>query len=50
MQVTRVHVPKMRAGRIEVFEEGREENGVDFKGGELGNGFEYPPRKKVGEV
>ena len=30
--MTTVHVPKMRAGRIEVFEEGREEKGVDFKG------------------
>jgi hypothetical protein len=50
MEVTRVHVPKMRAGRIEVFEEGREEKEVDFKGGELGNEFEYLLRKKVGNV
>jgi len=50
MQVMKVHVPKMRAGRIEVFEESREENGVDFEGGELGNGFEYLARKKAGEV
>lgn len=48
--MTRVHVPKMRAGRIEVFEEGREEKEVDFKGGELGNEFEYLLRKKVGNV
>jgi hypothetical protein len=50
MEVTRVHVPKMRAGRIEVFEEGREEKGVEFKGRKLGNGFEYLLWKKVGEV
>jgi hypothetical protein len=50
MQVTSVQVPKMRAGRIEVFEEDGEEKGVDFKGGELGKGFEYLLRKKVGEV
>jgi len=48
--VTSVQVPKIRAGRIEVFEEDREERGVDFEGGELGNGFEYLLRKKVGEV
>jgi len=48
MQVIRVHVPKMRAGRIEFFD--REEKGVGFEGGELGNGFEYLARKKLGDV
>jgi hypothetical protein len=50
MQVTSVQVPKMRAGRIEVFEVDREEKGVDFMGEEFGNGFEYLLRKNVGEV